>query len=624
MARKTLSILLALCMVLSLMPFGAFAAENDTVTYELTDQLVEGVEYLIVSADEGEAVALTNNGGSKGTTSVTIVDGKIQLDDANAVWTSAVCNGKLNLGNSGKWLKGASGGLSFVDSMVTDRAWDYTDNQLRSYGLYKLYYDAANNRFDTNRSTTEKVYLFAREGSIAPPATLEPGTYMIVIDGHALTANRSDAKLEYPASYNSSASEYTGLNAADYTEGMVFSSSMVWSVSAVEGGFAISNGDNRLAGSYVTGTNLRQGDLNVGSVEDVWTFSNGKLASANAGRQLAYELEQNMFTVRSTGGDVTFVSVDPNDACKHNDVDIVGAVDATCTEDGYTGDLACTACGEVFEAGAVIPALGHDWGEWVVTTPAGDLTPGEKTRTCARCGATETQEIEPLNAPTYELVDRLVAGVDYLIVNVSDGAGYAVQNKNGSVAAFAVTVENEKITTIESSLVWTAETNEQKPEWFNLKNDGQYIQRVSGSPALAAELTNPDRGWAYNDGSLQHMGSSNGNYSLYYGSSYYGSSSFQFSSSAQKVYLFALEGAVQPCAHEEFDVVGAKDATCTEAGYTGDVVCTACGETLEEGVTFSNGSPLTASDVQYTFTRLLTHPDSCNGDIVDCIIDNFM
>ncbi len=41
---------------------------------------------------------------------------------------------------------------------------------------------------------------------------------------------------------------------------------------------------------------------------------------------------------------------------------------------------------------------------------------------------------------------------------------------------------------------------------------------------------------------------------------------------------------------------------------------------LREGVTFSNGSPLTASDVQYTFTRLLTHPDSCNGDIVDCIV----
>ena len=40
---------------------------------------------------------------------------------------------------------------------------------------------------------------------------------------------------------------------------------------------------------------------------------------------------------------------------------------------------------------------------------------------------------------------------------------------------------------------------------------------------------------------------------------------------------------------------------------------------LREGVTFSNGSPLTSSDVRYTFTRLLTHPESCNQDIVEII-----
>ena len=38
---------------------------------------------------------------------------------------------------------------------------------------------------------------------------------------------------------------------------------------------------------------------------------------------------------------------------------------------------------------------------------------------------------------------------------------------------------------------------------------------------------------------------------------------------------------------------------------------------LREGVCFSNGSALTSSDVEYTFIRLLTHPDSCNRDIVD-------
>ena len=41
---------------------------------------------------------------------------------------------------------------------------------------------------------------------------------------------------------------------------------------------------------------------------------------------------------------------------------------------------------------------------------------------------------------------------------------------------------------------------------------------------------------------------------------------------------------------------------------------------LRGGVTFSNGAPLTASDVRYTFLRLLTHPNSCNRDIADGIL----
>ena len=41
---------------------------------------------------------------------------------------------------------------------------------------------------------------------------------------------------------------------------------------------------------------------------------------------------------------------------------------------------------------------------------------------------------------------------------------------------------------------------------------------------------------------------------------------------------------------------------------------------LREGVTFSNGSELTSSDVLYTLTRLLTHPDSCNRDIAEPIL----
>lgn len=41
---------------------------------------------------------------------------------------------------------------------------------------------------------------------------------------------------------------------------------------------------------------------------------------------------------------------------------------------------------------------------------------------------------------------------------------------------------------------------------------------------------------------------------------------------------------------------------------------------LRKGVTFSNGSELTSDDVLYSFSRLLTHPDSCNVDIVEPIV----
>ena len=48
-----------------------------------------------------------------------------------------------------------------------------------------------------------------------------------------------------------------------------------------------------------------------------------------------------------------------------------------------------------------IEPLDHDWGEWIVTKEAAEDVAGEETRTCARCGAQETQDIPPMViAPT--------------------------------------------------------------------------------------------------------------------------------------------------------------------------------------------------------------------------------
>jgi hypothetical protein len=71
-------------------------------------------------------------------------------------------------------------------------------------------------------------------------------------------------------------------------------------------------------------------------------------------------------------------------------------VDPTCTEPGHTYGRHCSVCGKVFVQPTEIPALGHDWGEWVVTKAPTATQPGVETRTCKNDPShKETREIPP-------------------------------------------------------------------------------------------------------------------------------------------------------------------------------------------------------------------------------------
>lgn len=77
----------------------------------------------------------------------------------------------------------------------------------------------------------------------------------------------------------------------------------------------------------------------------------------------------------------------------HDDTEIRNAKEATCTEDGYTGDTYCKTCGALVAEGKVIPATGHDFGEWTVTREATCEAEGEECRTCSKCDAKETRAV---------------------------------------------------------------------------------------------------------------------------------------------------------------------------------------------------------------------------------------
>ena len=84
--------------------------------------------------------------------------------------------------------------------------------------------------------------------------------------------------------------------------------------------------------------------------------------------------------------------------------------------------------------------------------------------------------------------------------------------------------------------------------------------------------------------------------------------------SAQKTYVVTLK-QVQTCEHENTELRNAKEATCTEAGYTGDTVCTDCGETVKEGTVIPttnhttevrNAKEATCTETGYTGDEICT------------------
>ena len=77
-------------------------------------------------------------------------------------------------------------------------------------------------------------------------------------------------------------------------------------------------------------------------------------------------------------------------------------VAATCTNKGYT--LHKCSCGSSYTSDETA-ALGHSWGNWTVVTQPTTQQEGKQTRTCSRCGATESQSIPKAEAPALEWSD---------------------------------------------------------------------------------------------------------------------------------------------------------------------------------------------------------------------------
>ena len=89
--------------------------------------------------------------------------------------------------------------------------------------------------------------------------------------------------------------------------------------------------------------------------------------------------------------------------CDHDKTSLKNQKDATCTEDGYTGDHVCDKCGTVVEEGEPIPATGHKF---------------DKNGVCEICGATDVPKTGD-NAQIFLWVTLMVVSAAALVTVTS-------------------------------------------------------------------------------------------------------------------------------------------------------------------------------------------------------------
>ena len=467
---------------------------------------------------------------------------------------------------------------------------------------------------------------------VIPSVVPEEGKQYLIVadDDYALTSKQG-------VGYSNSGSgsqkyNYEGFLGVAFTSGMEITDDMLWTFTAVDGGYNISNGGDHLNGLYVeNSTGGYNGTLGLNNVKDLWTLSGSMLKSSNSStgprgdKFLTHgngDASENLFSVRSqeNASTLEFYEVENGDIVVPEHPETTDhEIDITSTSSGASskatikvGDTLTinlkngssynaknftnTVADETIAKIVSGNSLNIDANSTKAIVVEG-LKAGVTTITCtgtSSSGSTYTATItltvvdsdtpndpeEPVEGTVYKQVSAIADGKEYLIVDESTNSGkfYALTNKGGTSGGTAMDrtevtiVDNtvDYIVTEATDIVWSAAAN---VDGFSLTNGGDFLEGKSGEVKIYNPVQYADRYWTYVDGKLQHKGGTN-TYTVYYSSGNFTSS---YGTSDEKVYLFE-KTVEEVCDHSYGEWELTEEATCTEAG-TETRTCSICYDT---------------------------------------------
>ncbi|MBR4192835.1 MAG: starch-binding protein, partial [Oscillospiraceae bacterium] len=336
--------------------------------YQRVENPMNGGKYILVadsSVSNTTGYAVGNSVMSAGhyltPMAVTINDELCVASDVDAVlWEVASVTNGFTFYNAvtGKYMGLDS--AEYLNLTDTALAWAYTgdkslDNQIDSEQYYYLSYSTASNsnptRYTTGKSSTSANYVIRLYEQTVAGAVI----YTTIIGENPVDV--------YFVDQDGNANAYV---------------------------YAFGNGNENAAfpGEQMTPMGVDEhGDNWYKVTVDRNTYTNVIFSGGDASTQ----------TANLGLGDGEYVIYYVNNHTGYQGADIWPApaveVEATCTE---AGSITYTGMFTDEEHVTEIAALGHDFGEWAVTTPATCTEAGVETRSCSRCDAVETRPVDAL------------------------------------------------------------------------------------------------------------------------------------------------------------------------------------------------------------------------------------
>lgn len=242
-------------------------------------------------------------------------------------------------------------------------------------------------------------------------------------------------------------------------------------------------------------------------------------------------------------------------ATGHQHTEIRNKKEATCKEEGYTGDTYCKDCGAKVSSGQAIPKTEHTWDSGKVTTKATCEHTGVRTYTCSVCGETKEEEI-PKTDHTYDegTVTKKPTCTETGIKTYTCTVCQKTKTEEIPATGHQHTeIRNKK----EATCTETGYTGDTYCKDCGTKiSSGEVISKK----AHDYEVKDRQKPTCTTDGYVLSVCKACGD---------------------EKQEVLPATG------HQHTEIRNKKEATCKAEGYTGDMYCKDCGEKLSDGKTIA-------------------------------------